>query len=72
VDSVEVRIPPMTGQELASLPVGSIIYLDNEPGEVIRSGNVVEIMWPETNVTSIIETAGAAWQLFIALLKEEE
>jgi hypothetical protein len=62
----------VTGQELAFLPVGSIIYLDNEPGEVIQSGNVVQIMWPETNVTQIIDTTGAAWQLFIALLKEEE
>jgi hypothetical protein len=72
VDSVEVRILPMTRQELALLPVGSIIYLDNEPGEVIQSGNVVQIMWPETNVTQIIDTTGAAWQSFIALLIEEK
>ena len=62
----------MTGQELASLPVGSIIYLDNEPGEVIQSGNVVQIMWPESGVTNVIDTTGAAWQSFIALLKEEK
>jgi hypothetical protein len=62
----------MTGRELASLPVGSIIYLDNESGEVIQSGNVVQIMWPESGVTNVIDTTGAAWQLFIALLKEEE
>lgn len=62
---------PVTGKELAALPVGSIVYLDNEPGEVIQSGNVVQIMWPETNATSVIDTAGAAWQLFIALVREE-
>lgn len=62
----------MTGQELASLSVGSIIYLDNEPGEVILCGNVVQIMWPESGVTNVIDTTGEAWQSFIALLIEEK
>lgn len=58
----------MTPQELAVLPVGSIIELDGEQGEIVQSGQTVYIKWPDC--TSIIDTAFPGWKEFIGWLEK--
>ena len=59
----------MTGAELANLPVGAIVRLDNEEGEVTQAGRTIQIMWPESKVTSIIDTGSRVWQQFISWME---
>ena len=59
----------MTSTELAALPVGSIVLLDGEMGEVIQAGVICHVMWKE--VTNIIRTESKAWQEFISWLEAE-
>ena len=61
----------MTGEELAILPVGTIVKLDDEEGEIIQAGQTVHIMWPSSSVTNIIDTNSKAWQGFIRQLEAE-
>ena len=61
----------MTGQELAALPVGSIVKLDDEEGEIIQAGQLVQVLWPSSGVSNIIDTNSKAWQYFIQLLEAE-
>lgn len=61
----------MTCAELAALPVGSIVLLDGEQGEVLRSGTEVWIMWPETGCTQVIDTNSIGWEKYTAWLEAE-
>ena len=59
----------MTGQELAALPVGTIIKLDGEEGEIVKAGAICHIMWPESKCTNIVDTK--TWGKFIDWLEAE-
>ena len=61
----------MTGAELASLPVGSIVRIDDEEGEIIQTGRVIHIIWPESNLTRIVYTESKAEAKFIEWLKTD-
>jgi len=61
----------MAPELLQALPVGTIVLLDNELGEVIQSGSTVHIIWPESGVTSLIDTKSKAWKEFIGYLETE-
>lgn len=61
----------MTGEELAQLPVGSIVRIDDEEGEILVSGKECHIGWPDSSCTNIINTESLAWQDFIAYLEAE-
>lgn len=61
----------MTAQELAALPVGSIVKLDGEEGEIIQDGQEVHILWPESKITNIIHTKSTAWTELIAEMEAE-
>ena len=61
----------MTGEELSILPVGSIVKLDDEEGEIVLAGQTVHIMWPESKVTNIVDTNSKKWQTFIDWLEAE-
>lgn len=61
----------MTGEELAILPVGAVVKLDGEEGEIVSAGQTVQIMWPESKVTNIIDTSSKKWQAFIDWLEVE-
>jgi hypothetical protein len=66
----------MTPQELASLPVGSIVRLNYdeygiEEGEIVQAGQTVQIMWPESKCTNIIDTNSKEWYDFIRWLEAE-
>jgi hypothetical protein len=62
----------VTLERLSQLPVGAIVTLDGEEGEVIRAGREVWIMWPSAGVTNIIHTDSKAWQGFADWLEEEK
>lgn len=64
VDSVDLK-------ELAALPVGSVVRLDDEEGEIIQAGQTVQIMWPKSNCTNIIDTNSEGWQSFVKWLEAE-
>jgi hypothetical protein len=59
----------VTSSELAALPLGSIVLLDGEEGEIVRAGQIVNICWPASNVTQIIYTDSKAWKEFISWLE---
>jgi hypothetical protein len=61
----------MTPQELAALPVGSIVRLEGEEGEVVRMGQTVNILWPESKCTNVIDTNSPKWYDFINFLEAE-
>lgn len=61
----------MTCEELAALPVGSIVKLDGEEGEIVRQGSEVWIMWPETGCTQVIDTNSKGWEKFTVWLEAE-
>lgn len=56
----------MTNAELRALPVGTIIVCDGDEGEIIRSGPVVEIMWPNQDWSSYIDTESENWQWLVS------
>ena len=60
----------MTGAKLAALPVGSIVLLDGEMGEVVQAGAVTHLMFKDC--TSIIRTESKVWEEFIEQLEEEK
>ena len=64
----------MTGKELAARPVGTIVKIDDEEGEIVQAGQTVHIMWPKmgTNgMTRVIDTNSKIEQGFIAWLEIE-
>jgi hypothetical protein len=61
----------MTGAELANLPVGSIVQIDGEKGEIIQAGREVHIIWPESNLTRIVHTESKAEAKFLEWLEAE-
>lgn len=61
----------MTGSELAALPVGTILRLDAEEGEIIQTGRTVQILWPSSNLTSVVDTGSKVWDNFIKYLEAE-
>ena len=58
----------MTNAELRALPVGTIIRCDGDDdiGEIIRTGPVVEIMWPNQECSSYIDTDSENWQWLVS------
>jgi hypothetical protein len=56
---------------LSSLPVGTIVKLDDEEGEIVQAGIQVRIIWPETGVQQIIYPDTPAWKTFIEWLTYE-
>lgn len=61
----------MTGKELAALPKGAIVKIDDEEGEIIQAGQTVHIIWPQSELTRIVDTNSKAEQGFIAWLEVE-
>jgi hypothetical protein len=59
----------MAPETLAALPQGAIVLLDGEEGEVVRAGQLVNICWPASGVTSIIYTDSEVWREFISWLE---
>ncbi len=61
----------MTAQELAALPKGSIVTLDGEEGEIVQAGQMVQILWPESKCTNVLDTNSKKWHTFIEWLEAE-
>lgn len=61
----------MTCAELSGLPVGSIVRLDGEEGEIIQAGQTVQIMWPESKCCQVIDTNSSGWEKFTVWLEAE-
>jgi hypothetical protein len=67
----------MTPQELAALPVGSIVrmkYDDGTPdeeGEIVQAGQTVHILWPQSHCTNVLDTNSKGWYDFIGWLEAE-
>jgi hypothetical protein len=61
----------MTVAELIGLPVGAIVKIDGEEGEIIQAGREVHIIWPESNLTRIVHTESKAEAEFIGWLEVE-
>lgn len=61
----------MTAEQLISLPVGSIVRIDDEEGEIIQAGRVVHIIWPVSNLTRVVYTESKAEAKFIGWLEAE-
>ena len=61
----------MTVEELIALPVGSIVRIDDEEGEIIQAGREVHIIWPESGFTRIVHTESKAEAEFIGWLEAE-
>lgn len=59
----------MTSEALAALPLGSIVLLDGEEGEITHAGQLVYICWPTSGVTQIIYTDSEVWEEFISWLE---
>lgn len=62
----------MTNVELRALPVGSIVRCDEDEGEIIRTGPVVEIMWPSLGRSSYIDTESENWQGLVKFFEVSE
>lgn len=66
----------MSPQELASLPIGSLVLMKyddgaTEVGEIVQAGQTAHIMWPESNCTNIIDTNSKGWHDFVGWLEAE-
>jgi hypothetical protein len=61
----------MTPEELSALPVGSVVKLDGELGEVIQPGPVVQIIWPDSSCSNLVDTKSEKWKSFISWLQAE-
>jgi hypothetical protein len=61
----------MTGEELARLPVGTLLNYDSNIGEIIQAGNEVHVMW-DGGGTTIMRPASPAWQELVQHFKVEE
>lgn len=57
----------MTNAQLATLPLGAAIQLDDEIGQIVKAGTVVEIEWMDC--TSIIFTSKPVWAQFVEHLE---
>lgn len=62
----------MTNAELRALPVGTIIKCGEDEGEIIRGGPVVEIMWPDQECSSYIDTDLENWQELVKFFEVSE
>lgn len=61
--------PKMTNAELAALPVGAVIQLDDEQGTVRVVGRQVQIEWDWSETTSLIDTDAEVWQGLVVYFK---
>ena len=67
----------MTVEEFKALPVGTLvkIYVDLdskwEVGEILKTGQEVTIIWPESNITSHVGLT-RAWEELIQYLEVDE
>jgi hypothetical protein len=66
----------VTPQELAALPVGSIVRLEYEDcgfeeGEIVQAGQTVQILWPQSKCTNVLDTNSKGWYDFIGWLEAE-
>lgn len=59
----------MTNAELAALPVGAIIQLDDEQGTIRVAGRQVQIEWDWLEVTSLIDTDAEVWESLVVYFK---
>jgi hypothetical protein len=59
----------VTGEQLASLPPGSLVKLDNEHGTILTSGATVSINWHESELTNFVDTKSVKWKSFISWLE---
>lgn len=55
----------MTPKELSELPLGTIVYIGRDHGEIIQAGQTVHIRWSADTYTSIIDTNSKVWEEFI-------
>lgn len=61
----------MTPEQLASLPLGSRVRLEGEGfeiGKIVKTGPVVNIEWPNSDVTNYVDTGSSKWKTFIMWL----
>jgi hypothetical protein len=67
----------VTPQELAALPVGSIVVMKyddgtpDEEGEIVKAGQTVSILWPQSKCTNVLDTNSKGWYDFIGWLEAE-
>lgn len=59
----------MTNAELATLPVGAVIQLDDERGTIRVAGRQVQIEWDWPETTSLIDTNAEVWQSLVVHFK---
>lgn len=61
----------MTLEQLSRLPVGTVVKIDDEEGEIVRAGQEVLISWPESGCTNVIDTKSKVWDTFVCYLEVE-
>ena len=66
----------MTVEEFKALPVGSLVKIKDdtgnwEVGEILKTGQEVAIMWPDSKLTSFVGLT-KSWESFINWLEVEE
>jgi hypothetical protein len=61
----------MTGEELAKLPVGTLIKHCGDTGEIVQAGRTTHIMFPGVG-TILVDTASKAWQSVMDEMEVEE
>lgn len=59
----------MTNAELAALPIGAVVQLDEERGTVRVAGRQVQIEWDWSETTSLIDTDAEVWQGLVVYFK---
>lgn len=64
----------MTGSELSSLPVGSLVRHDDDIGEIVHPGKTAHIMFPTClwGFTILVDTGSKVWQDVISEMEVEE
>jgi hypothetical protein len=59
----------VTLEALSRLPVGTVVRVDDEEGEIIRSGAEVWILWHQSKCTNCIDTKSKVWDTFVCYLE---
>jgi len=65
----------MLPEELAALPVGTIVRKDGDEGEVVLSGSVTNILWVLENKwtpTILVDTKSKVWEKYISEIEVVE
>lgn len=62
----------MTGEELAALPEGTIVWHDGSCGEILQPGKVCHVIWDNPPLTSVFYTESPGWESIFKDITLEE